>query len=56
MTEPIYSQPFPRSIFGYNPKSVDSFMKELGKEFEKLTKENADLKETIKKLHQGKGK
>lgn len=42
--KPIYKQPFPKKLFGYDPKSVDKFIELMAKEFERVLKENEELK------------
>lgn len=46
----IYNQEFKKSLRGYNPEEVDSFIDKLLADYEKLYKDNLDLKEELDNL------
>ncbi len=48
----IQRQDFQVKLRGYNADEVDDFLDLVGKDYEKLYKENADQKEEIKRLNQ----
>ncbi|MCL6471632.1 MAG: DivIVA domain-containing protein [Firmicutes bacterium] len=48
----IHHKEFHRSIRGYNEEEVDKFLDEVAEEFERLFKENIELKEEIEKSKQ----
>ena len=47
----IQNKEFSKSVRGYNANSVDEFMAEISLEFEKLYKENIELKDRISVLN-----
>ncbi len=47
----IQNKEFTKSISGYNKDLVDDFMMEVSKEFEKLYKENIELKDRLSVLN-----
>lgn len=47
----IQRQDFEVKLRGYNADEVDDFLDLVGKDYEKLYKDNADLKEEIKRLN-----
>ncbi len=51
----IHHKEFHRAIRGYNEEEVDDFLDEVAEEFEKLFKENIDLKEQIEKVKEKAG-
>ncbi len=48
----IHHKEFHRAIRGYNEEEVDKFLDEVAEEFERVFKENIDLKEQIEKAKQ----
>jgi len=48
----IQNKEFRRSIRGYNEAEVDEFLDEVMKDFEKLYKENMELKDKILVLNE----
>lgn len=48
----IHHKEFHRAIRGYNEEEVDKFLDEVAEEFERLFKENIDLKEQLEKIKQ----
>lgn len=51
----IHHKEFHRAIRGYNEEEVDDFLDEVAEEFERLFKENIDLKEQIEKAKERAG-
>ncbi|MCL5292062.1 MAG: DivIVA domain-containing protein [Actinobacteria bacterium] len=51
----IHHKEFHRAIRGYNEEEVDNFLDEVAEEFERLFKENIDLKEQIEKVKEKTG-
>ncbi len=48
----IHHKEFRRAIRGYNEEGVDAFLDEVAQEFERLFKENIELKEQLEKLQE----
>ncbi|MEW6189676.1 MAG: DivIVA domain-containing protein [Actinomycetota bacterium] len=48
----IHHKEFRRAIRGYNEEEVDAFLDEVAEEFERLFKENIELKEQLEKLQE----
>jgi cell division initiation protein len=46
----IHHKEFHRALRGYNEEEVDKFLDEVAEEFERLFKENIDLKEQLEKI------
>jgi cell division initiation protein len=47
----IHNKEFNRSFRGYNEEEVDSFLDEVVKDYERLYRENIELKETMDRLN-----
>lgn len=47
----IHHKEFRRAIRGYNEEDVDVFLDEVAEEFERLFKENIELKEQVEQVH-----
>lgn len=48
----IHNKEFPRSFRGYNEDEVDRFLDEVVEEFERLYKENLEIRDRISMLHE----
>ncbi|MDW7675689.1 MAG: DivIVA domain-containing protein [Bacillota bacterium] len=47
----VYNKEFKKSLRGYNEEEVDSFIDKILADYEKLYKENIDMKEALGKSH-----
>ena len=46
----IYNKEFRRAVSGYNKGDVDTFVEEVGRDYEALTRENVELKQQVEEL------
>lgn len=46
----IYNKEFRRSLLGYRCEEVDSFLEEVGRDYEALTRENVELKQQVEQM------
>lgn len=47
----IHNKEFKRGFRGYNEEEVDEFLDRIVRDFEKLSQENSELKETVERLN-----